>query len=377
MANDDRQSEHFIREVDEEMRRAQLKSIWDRFAPLIIAVCVLVVLVTAGYRGWLWWQERQAAQAGDQFLAAVELLQGGKRAEGEAALAAIAAEGGGGYPVLAQLRLAGEKAAAGQKAEALAAYDAVAADGSVPDTFRGVAAIRAALLALDTGDAAGATQRATPLNESGNAWRHSAREVLGTAAYQSGDLDAARNYFSQIQEDAETPPDLWVRAGMMVALIDGQTPGAAPAEPPPAPAPAAPAAPVPAAAAPTEPPAVDFEAAEPPPVAQDLAPPPAAAPAPQPAAAQVPQPAAELPAAPVVAPAADGAAPPPAAAQPTADPSAAAPAAPAPAPVPAPPPAPAAAPAPASPPAPPPSPAAPPRPEPPPVAAPQPAIPPQ
>ena len=62
MATEDRQSEQFIREVDEELRRAQLKAIWDRFAPLIVGVCVLVVLVTAGYRGWIWWQAREAAQ---------------------------------------------------------------------------------------------------------------------------------------------------------------------------------------------------------------------------------------------------------------------------------------------------------------------------
>src|SRR3712207_1837265 len=111
MANQDRQTDHFIREVDEELRRAQMKAIWDRFAPLIIVVCILVVALTAGYRGWLWWQERQGAQAGDRYAAALELIESGDRQRGEAELAAIAAEGGG-HAVLARLRLAGEKAAA-------------------------------------------------------------------------------------------------------------------------------------------------------------------------------------------------------------------------------------------------------------------------
>jgi hypothetical protein len=156
MANEDRQSQQFIREVDEELRRAQLKAIWDRFAWLIIGACVLVVLLTAGYRGYLWWQERQAAQAGDRFMAAVEAIESGNRAEGEAELARIAADGAGGYPMLAQFRLAGEKAAAGAKAEALAAYDGIAADRAATQPMRDVARIRAALLALDLGDLAGA-----------------------------------------------------------------------------------------------------------------------------------------------------------------------------------------------------------------------------
>jgi hypothetical protein len=261
MANDDRQSEQFIREVDEELRRAQLKAIWDRFAPLIIGACVLVVAITAGYRGWLWWQERQAADAGDRFLAALQEIESGDRAEGEAALQSIAEEGGAGYSVLARLRLAGEKAAADQPAEAIAAFDAISGDGSVSEPLRALARLRAALLALDTGDLAGARERAEPLNVSGGVWRHAAREVLGTAAYHAGDLQEARDYFTQVQQDAETPPELWVRAGWMVALIDGQlaAPGTADAPAPPAEEPAgaeesADSAPAPSSDAPAEPP---------------------------------------------------------------------------------------------------------------------------
>ena len=152
MANDERQSETFIREVDEELRRDQLKALWKRFAPLIIGVCVLIVAVTAGYRGWMWWQERKAAQAGDRFMAALTEIESGDRAKGEAELAAIAAESGAGYSALARLRLAGEKAGAGDKPAALTAYDAVADDATVPQPLRDLARIRAALLALDTGD---------------------------------------------------------------------------------------------------------------------------------------------------------------------------------------------------------------------------------
>ena len=229
MADDDRRSEQFIREVDEEFRRAQLKAVWDRFAPLIIGVCVLVVAITAGYRGYVWWQERQAAEAGDRFMAALAAIESGDSAGGEAALAEMAEEDARGYAMLARLRLAGAKAAAGQSAEAIAAYDAVAADANVAQPLRDVARIRAALVALDAGDLAKARERAEPLNAAGNAWRHAAREVLATAAYEGGELQQARDIFSEIQQDAETPSDLWVRSGLMISLIDGRlaAPGSA------------------------------------------------------------------------------------------------------------------------------------------------------
>jgi hypothetical protein len=315
MANDERQSDTFIREVDEELRRDQLKLLWKRFAPLIIGACVLIVVVTAGYSGWTWWQERKASQAGDRFLEAIVKIEGGDRAAGEAELTAIAADSDAGYSALAQLRLAGEKAGAGAKEEALKAYDAVAAGTSVPEPLRDVARIKGALIALDTGDVAGAKERATPLNTGGNAWRHAAREVIGTANYQAGDLQAARDAFAEIQQDAQTPQDLWQRSGLMIALIDGQlvapgtepapASGAAPAAedtpaslPVPddapvaddsfAPAPAAPA-PAPAATspapAPTSPaPAPEAAAPTPAPEAVTPAPAPQAPPAPAPAA---------------------------------------------------------------------------------------------
>jgi hypothetical protein len=234
MANDDRRSEQFVREVDEELRRDQLKALWDRYAPLIIGVCLLVVAVTAGYRGWIWWQERQAAEAGDRFVAALDLIESGDRAAGEAELAAIAEEGARGYSPLARLRLAGSKVAAGETEQALADYDAIAADASTSPALRDVARLRAALLALDLGQLEAARERAEQLNDPANPWRHAAREVLGLVAYENNALEEAREIFANMQSDAETPPDLWVRSGMMLSLIESRIPAAGAADAAPA-----------------------------------------------------------------------------------------------------------------------------------------------
>ena len=254
-----------------------MKALWDRFAPLIIGVCILIVAVTAGYRGWMWWQERQASQAGDRFMAALSEIESGDRAKGEAELAAIAAESGAGYAALARLRLAGAKAAAGDKPAAISAYDEVANDASLPQPLRDIGRMRAALLALDTGDLAGAKQRADPLHAAGNPWRHAAREVIGLAAYQSGELQAARDAFTEIQQDAESPQDLWLRSGLMVSLIDGQlaAPGSGPS----------------GAESPPEAPPTGGEANQPAGSAPAVAPAPAPVPDPVPAPAPAPPPA--------------------------------------------------------------------------------------
>jgi hypothetical protein len=224
MADDDRTTDQFIREVDEELRRDQLKELWDRFGTLIIAVCVGVVAITAGYNGWVWWQEKQAAEAGDRYLAAQQLIDGEDTAKARQALEAIAGSGPGGYAMLARLRTAALAAQSGDTSTAMANFDAIADDSGADRTIRDLARLRAALIALDTGDLDGAESRVETLAEAGNPWRHAAREIHGTAAYARGDLDAARARFATIQSDVEAPADARSRAGAMLSLIDGRMP---------------------------------------------------------------------------------------------------------------------------------------------------------
>ena len=223
MANDDRTTDQFIREVDEELRRDQLKALWDRFGTLIIAVCVAVVAITAGYNGWVWWQEKQAAEAGDRYLAALQSIDGEDTAKAQQALEKIAGGGPGGYAMLARLRAAALAAQSGDTSTAMTGFDTIAFDSGADQTIRDLARLRASLIALDTGDLDGAESRVETLAEAGNPWRHAAREIIGTVAYARGDLAAARERFAIIQSDVEAPSDARSRAGLMLSLIDGQT----------------------------------------------------------------------------------------------------------------------------------------------------------
>ena len=91
-------------EVDEEVRREQLKKLWDRYGNFVIAALILVVVGVAAWRGYAWWEARKAAEAGAAFEAASTLAEAGKRSEAEAAFGKIAADGTSGYRHLARLR---------------------------------------------------------------------------------------------------------------------------------------------------------------------------------------------------------------------------------------------------------------------------------
>jgi hypothetical protein len=224
-----------FREVDEDLRREQIKRLWDRYGTYVIALAVLIVVATAGYRFWIYWEDRQAAASGDRFVAALKLAGGGKHDEAVAALAEIAKDSSGGYPILAGFRVAGEKAAAGDDKGAVTEYDAIAQRSDTPALIRDMARLRAALLLVESANVNDLVSRVGDLAGESSPWRHTAREILGLTAWRLSDMTTARKYFQQIVDDKESPPDGRSRATFMISLIDAR-------EGAPAPAPAAPAA---------------------------------------------------------------------------------------------------------------------------------------
>src|SRR5690554_3103701 len=100
------ENDSFIREVNEELRSEQLRNVWSRYGKIIIGVAVIVVLATAGHRGYTYWQAHQASKSGDRFMAALTLASENKPDEALAALKALEEDGGGSYPTLAQMRSA-------------------------------------------------------------------------------------------------------------------------------------------------------------------------------------------------------------------------------------------------------------------------------
>jgi hypothetical protein len=216
-----------FREVDEDLRHEQYKRLWDRFGPYVIGLAVLIVAVTAGWRLWEYWQLRSAEATGDRFVAALTLADEGNHEEAVAALDEIAADGSGLYPVLADFRVAAEKAASGDTEGAIQAFDAIATASRTPDAIKPIARLRAALILVDTASLADLEDRIGDLAATGEPWRHSAREILGLAAWRVGDLETARKYYEQIAADQDKPADLQTRAQFMLALIQARAGDAA------------------------------------------------------------------------------------------------------------------------------------------------------
>lgn len=207
-------------EVDEEVRRERLRQLWDRYGILVIVLAVLIVAGIGAWRGYEWWMAKKAAAAGSAFEHAMTLSEQGKQKEAQAAFDKLAADAPAGYQTLARFR-----AAAGlvknAPAEAVKAYDGLATDPSISPMLQDLAAVRAAMLQVDSASFADMQRRLDPLTKDDRPFHASARELLALSAWRHRDYTQARHYIDMIVSDPQTPPAMRNRVEVLSALISG------------------------------------------------------------------------------------------------------------------------------------------------------------
>ena len=205
-------------EVDEDVRRDQLKKLWDQYSIYIVAGALLIIAAVGGWRGYEYLEGKKAAEAGAAFDKAVELSEQNKHAEAEAAFTSLAANAPSGYRVLARLRAAAELANRDPQAAAKL-YDDISADRSIGAPEQELARVRAAGLLLETTSYPNMLQRLEAATAPGATFRHTARELLALSAWRANDTTAARRWLDLMANDGETPPSLRSRAKALQALL--------------------------------------------------------------------------------------------------------------------------------------------------------------
>jgi hypothetical protein len=210
-----------FREVDEEVRREQLKRLWERYSIFIIAAAVLLVAGIGGWRAYEYWEGKKAAEAGARFDSALTLAEQGKHGEAEAEFSKLSKDSPSGYKTLSRFAEAAQLAQRDPKA-AIAAYDALASDNTLPLLQRDLAGIRAGLLMADTSPYAELQRRLEPLTAGERPFRHTARELLAFTAWRGGDAAAARRWYEMMVTDSDTPASTRSRVEVLMALLPEQ-----------------------------------------------------------------------------------------------------------------------------------------------------------
>mgnify|MGYP005990834951 CR=1 FL=1 len=208
------ETDSFIDEVTEEVRRDELFGYFRRYGWIALAL-VLLLVGGAAYNEYRKAQTTAAAQdAGDQLLAA---LGNDNPADRVTALAGIAVDGPADTVV--RLTNAAILQEAGDIDGARAALDAVALDAELPDLYRDLAAFKAAMLPSE--DAAARMSALEALAQPGATFALLAQEQLALLHVDAGDTDAAIAALKDIAANAETTRGLRQRAQTMIVALGG------------------------------------------------------------------------------------------------------------------------------------------------------------
>ena len=218
------ESDSFIQEVSDEVRRDKLYATFRRWAPVAV-IAVLLLVGGAAYNEWQIVQARNEAQAnGDALLSALGTDDLDARA---AALADIDPQGQAA--AVAGLIRAAAQQEAGEIAAARETLDALAMNGDVPAIYNDLAAFKAATLAIGQDAAAGddARTRLSNLAQPGAPFALLAQEQLALMDLAEGDTDAAIAQLSAIIETAGVTRGLRDRSQSLMSALGADVPEAA------------------------------------------------------------------------------------------------------------------------------------------------------
>lgn len=241
-------NEAFYREVDEELRREQMANVWERYGKLIIGGVLALILAIGGY---IWWEQRQVAKAGEQseqLSAAMQDMAGGNSAAGTAKLDALAKDGSPGIRAAALFAKANIALGKNDQSGATAGFKGIAEDSSLPKPYRDLALVRQTALEFDKLQPQQVVERLSPLAGEGSPYRAAAGELVALAHVKGNNLKAAGEMFAAIAKDKNMPQSARSRALQAAGTlgVDALPPeseikddGLAPTAPPPAAAPAA------------------------------------------------------------------------------------------------------------------------------------------
>jgi hypothetical protein len=205
-------AETFVREVDENLRRDQLRDAAKSYGKWIIA---LVILLLAAVGGYLYWQDRQQKQAieqGEALSAALDKAGAGNVKAAQAELAPLAGSSNDVVRASAELARAALALRQNDRKTAIEIYHRLAADEGLPQAYRDLATVRGTMTEYDSLKPDQVIARLSPLAVQGKPFFGTAGEMVALAMLAKGDRNGAGQLFARIAADRQVPQTIRSRA---------------------------------------------------------------------------------------------------------------------------------------------------------------------
>ena len=212
MASTPPNEEAFLREVDEELRREQIQTMWKRYGRFGLGAVVFGLAAFAAFLFWRAETQKKAEARSEQLSEVIADIQAGRKTAAAKKVDALLTDGGKGYRVVAVFTKAAITADKGDTKAAAALYGGVVADESVAQPFRDMALIRQTLIEYDSLKPQQVIDRLKPLANKDNAFFGTAGELTAIALIQTNRSTEAGRLLAAVASDPETPQSLRDRA---------------------------------------------------------------------------------------------------------------------------------------------------------------------
>jgi hypothetical protein len=212
-------NETFVREVEENLRRDQMRDFAKKYGGWLIAALVLFLAASGGY---IYWQHRQAQQSEQQVEQLAEVYKNigaGNMAGAPQKLDELAANGSKAVRASALFTRAAIAIQANDLKLATAKYREVASDEGLPKPYRDIALIRQTTLEFDQLKPEEVISRMAPLAKPGNAWFGSAGELTAVALIKQGKNQEAGRLYAAIAKDNAVPDTIRARSVQIASSL--------------------------------------------------------------------------------------------------------------------------------------------------------------
>lgn len=212
-------SETFVREVDENLRRDQLRDVSKKYGGWMIAAVVLFLALSGGYIYWQSYKEKQNAKAVEELAQIYTDIGNGKIDTAPKRLETVADAPGDAVRASAEFGRAAVAIEKNDVKQATATFRALAADSGLPKPFRDLALIRQTALEFDSLKPEEVIARMEPLAKPGTPWFGSAGELTAMALVKQNKKLEAGRLFAKIASDQQAPDAVRARAVQIASTL--------------------------------------------------------------------------------------------------------------------------------------------------------------
>ncbi len=219
MALTPQNNDAFFREVDEELRRDELLSFWQRWGRWVIVGVIAVILAFGGYLFWQHRQEVAAGEQGEQFATVFDDLAANNSAAATPKLAELVASDSQAMRAMALFTQADMLLARDDLKGAAAKFAEVANDAELDQVYRDLALVRQTSAEFDTMQPQAVIGRLQGLASKENAWFGSAGELVAAAHLRMDRPDLALRVFQDIAATEDVPESIRQRVVQMASVL--------------------------------------------------------------------------------------------------------------------------------------------------------------